>query len=225
MEPPEKGGWVRLFAVTSVAVARTEHPVFRKANPQSADALGGRLVLSAHGNRPELGEFGWRKWAEVLSLSRPAPSSTITVSAEHVAVDLVLSEEAFALVNQLNAGHLIEEGRLHALPGSAVATGRSYWARSGDTDNGPDIAARKFLGWVQALAAAIDHGLLPKKARRLPKGTMLADALANISAARPRRASLPVKYPGTPLTQALVMPKMTIPCKRAAATNAGSAAS
>jgi DNA-binding transcriptional LysR family regulator len=145
-QPPEQTGWTRLCAESCVAVARSNHPMFNQPEVGPADVLSAKLVHIAHGKGPEPGEFTWRTWAERLGLALPVPSTMLTVSAEHLAVDLVLAEDVLTLVNQLNAGRLLSEGRLRAVPGSAVVTGRSYWARLGDAD----IAARKFLSWMQA---------------------------------------------------------------------------
>jgi LysR family transcriptional regulator, glycine cleavage system transcriptional activator len=149
IDPPERNGWTQLFADTCVAVARANHPIFRLPDAGPADALKGKLVHISHAQGPELGEFSWRTWAEMLDLAQPLTSNMLTVSAEHLAVDLVLAEDVFALVSLQNAGRLIGDGQLRAVQGSAVNSGRSYWARLGDPEGGPDIAARKFLSWLQ----------------------------------------------------------------------------
>jgi hypothetical protein len=77
----------------------------------------------------------------------PALKTGATVTAEHLAVDLVLAEEAFALVSVVNASQLIGEGRLRAVAGSATATGCSYWARV--SENGSSKLATEFLAWMQ----------------------------------------------------------------------------
>lgn len=145
-EAPDDSGWTRLFTETCVAAARADHPIFARPDVGPGDVLGCKLVHIAHGKGPEPGEFTWRTWAERLGLAQRVPSTMLTVSAEHLAVDLVLAEDVLTLVNQQTAGRLLREGRLRAVPGSAVVTGRSYWARLGDAD----IAARKFLSWLQA---------------------------------------------------------------------------
>lgn len=144
-EAPAGGGWTQLFTETCIVAARADHPIFEKPDLGPKDVLGCKLVHIAHGKGPEPGEFSWRTWAERLGLAQSVPSTMLTVSAEHLAVDLVLAEDVLTLVNLQTAGRLLSDGRLRAVPGTAVVTGRSYWARLGDAD----IAARKFLSWLQ----------------------------------------------------------------------------
>jgi DNA-binding transcriptional LysR family regulator len=145
-KPPDDSGWIQLFTETCIAAARAEHPIFAMPDVSPDHVLSCKLVHIAHGKGPEPGEFTWRTWAERLGLAQRVPATMLTVSAEHLAVDLVLAEDVLTLVNQQTAGRLLDEGRLRAVPGSAVVTGRSYWARLGDAD----IAAPKFLSWLQA---------------------------------------------------------------------------
>lgn len=55
------------------------------------------------------------------------PRKGPSVSAEHLAVDIILSSDAFALVSVVAASRMLADGRLRAVAGSAVATGCSYW--------------------------------------------------------------------------------------------------
>ena len=149
-EPPSGPGWTRLFSDKCVAVARADHPMFSVPGAGPAEVLRGRLVHIAHERGPAWGEFSWENWARTLGLKGPIPTQGPTVSAEHLAVDLVLAEDALALVSRVNAAHLIGEGRLVAIAGSEVETGCSYWARSTNPGDGKGPAANGFLEWVRA---------------------------------------------------------------------------
>lgn len=148
--PPDQTGWTRLCAETCVAVARPRHPLFGQPHAGPADVLSAKLVHIAHGKGPEPGEFTWRTWAHRLGLAGPVPTTMLTVSAEHLAVDLALAEDVLTLVNLHCAARLIGEEHLRVVAGSAVETGRSYWARVGASDDGHHNAAREFLGWLQS---------------------------------------------------------------------------
>jgi LysR family glycine cleavage system transcriptional activator len=150
IQPPDQTGWTRLCAETCAAVARPSHPLFNQPKVGPADVLAGKLVHIAHGKGSEPGEFTWRTWAERLALAGPVPSTMLTVSAEHLSVDLALADDVLTLVNLHCAARLIGEGHLQVVAGSAVETGRSYWARVGAADDGRNIAAREFLAWLQA---------------------------------------------------------------------------
>ncbi len=148
--PPDQTGWTRLCTETCIAVARPRHPLFGQPHAGPADVLSAKLVHIAHGKGPEPGEFTWRTWADRLGLAGPVPTTMLTVSAEHLAVDLALAEDVLTLVNLHCAARLIGEGHLRVVAGSAVETGRSYWARVGASDDGHHNAARGFLGWLQS---------------------------------------------------------------------------
>ena len=148
-ESPPGPGWSRLFSDRCVAVARAGHPVFATLGAGPAEVLLGRLVHISHQKGPAWGEFSWHNWARALLLTGPIPVQGPTVSAEHLAVDLVLAEDAFALIGRVNAAHLISEGRLIAMPGSEVETGFSYWVRSANPEGGIGPHADAFLAWIK----------------------------------------------------------------------------
>jgi len=147
--PPEKAGWVLLFADKCAAMARAGHMLFAGAEVSLAEVLQARLVHVSHGKGPAWGEFTWQHWAKAQDLPLTAPLAGPTVTAEHMAVDMVLAEEAFALVSQVNASHLISEGRLRAAKASEVATGCGYWLRQRSTEGKTGKAADDFLHWVK----------------------------------------------------------------------------
>lgn len=149
-QPPEQTGWTQLCAETCAAVARPNHPLFKQPKIGPSDVLGAKLVHITHGKGPEPGEFTWQIWADKLGLAGPVPSTVLTVSAEHLAVDLVLAEDILTLVNLQCAARLIGEGRLQVVPGSSVETGRSYWAQVTKYGDGHNSAADEFVGWLQA---------------------------------------------------------------------------
>lgn len=148
-DPPDRTGWVMLFADRCAAVARAGHPLFRQTPGSPADMLRARLVHVSHGRGPAWGEFSWQHWASALGLPPTGPLAGPTVTAEPLAVDMVLAEEAFAPVGLVNASHLIAGGRLRAAPGSAVATGCRYWMRLRGTEGRAGRLAAGFLSWVQ----------------------------------------------------------------------------
>lgn len=143
---PEPGDWAPLFEDRCAAMARADHPFFAEdgAGPQSV--LRGRLVHIAHDNGPDSGEFSWQRWADRLGLDGPLPLKGSTVSAEHMAVDLLLAGDAFALISTINASRLLADGRLRAVPGSEVATGCTYWISSGTGSRSRPVS--DFLHWI-----------------------------------------------------------------------------
>ena len=147
-EPPEPTGWIKLFKDVCGAVARPGHPIFHKPCASLGDVLRGNLVHIAHEKGPALGEFSWQNWAGRQGLSAHIPGEGPTVPAEHLAVDLVLNQNTFALVSMINAARLICDGQLRVIPDSEVATGCSYWARLHDKDGKVGNTSRSFLEWV-----------------------------------------------------------------------------
>lgn len=147
--PPEKAGWVMLFSDRCAAVARAGHWLFDGAEADLSAVLRAKLVHVSHGKGSAWGEFSWQQWAKALDLPVTAPLTGPTVTAEHVAVDMVLAEDAFALVSQVNASHLVSTGRLRTAPASAVATGCGYWLRQRSTDVKTGKIATDFLNWIK----------------------------------------------------------------------------
>ncbi len=146
---PHLGKWALLFRDRCIAVARVDHPVFRTCGAGPDDVLNGRLVHVAHERGPAWGEYSWQKWAVALRLPRVVPTSGPTVSAEHMAVDLILAEDAFALVSATNASRLLADGRLRAVPGTEVETGCSYWVSVPGKAGAKGRMSADFLAWVR----------------------------------------------------------------------------
>lgn len=146
-EPPGTG-WTRLFADRCAAIGRASHPLFTQGATVEA-VPGARLVHVSHGKGLAWGEFGWRDWARALGVRGQVPLGGPTVTAEHLAVDLVLAEDLLALVSQVNTSLLLSEGRLRAIPGSEVATGCFYWIRGGNRPGRSGGVERDFLTWIQ----------------------------------------------------------------------------
>lgn len=159
--PPRTTGWVRLFADRCAVVGRATHPLFAQPCVGPADAPTGRVVTVAHGNGPAYGEFSWQQWAEALALPPPGKVMGPTVTAEHLAVDLVLAEDALALVSLVNASRLIGQGQLRALRGSDVATGCSYWAQSTVRSGRAGTLAAAFINWMRHELAEFDLAAQP----------------------------------------------------------------
>jgi DNA-binding transcriptional LysR family regulator len=120
----------------------------RMAGPDAV--LKCKLVHVSHDKGRTWGEFSWQDWAKALGLPGVVLTSGPTVTAEHLAVDLVLAADVLALVSLVNASRLIGDGRLRAVPGSAIASGCSYWTELRSSTNGQNGVAKDFLDWMQA---------------------------------------------------------------------------
>ncbi len=149
VEPPEKSGWTILFSDRCAAVARASHPVFQGPDIGPEAVLGAKLVHISHGRGPAWGEFSWKEWGRSLGLPRNVPATGPTVTAEHLAVDLVLAEDVLALVSLVNTSRLLGEGLVRAVPGSAVASGCSYWTRLNRKEGRGGRPVQEFLKWMQ----------------------------------------------------------------------------
>jgi DNA-binding transcriptional LysR family regulator len=153
-QPPTVPGWTRLFADHCAVVGRADHPLLARPDAGPGDVLDGRLVTIEHGRGASFGEFSWQDWAEALALPPPRKVRGPVVTAEHLAVDLILAEDALALVSLVNISRSVDQGRLQVLAGSEVATGCSYWVRATASPR-PDAAA--FTGWLIHQLARAEH--------------------------------------------------------------------
>lgn len=147
-EPPEKNGWTKLFADQCAAIGRANHPMFAHGGAATTSVFKSKLVHISHGKGPAGGEFSWQVWAMALGLPGKVPVVGPTVTAEHLAVDLVLAEDLLALVSLFNASFFLTEGRLRAIPGSEVATGCGYWVKVTNRHGRVGRTAQDFLAWV-----------------------------------------------------------------------------
>lgn len=147
--PPEGAGWTLLFEDRCAAMGRADHPFFATDQRRLQDILKCRLVHIAHERGPEWGEYSWRDWAAKHGLALPdTRKKGPSVSAEHVAADMLLSSDVFALISVINASDLLETRRLRAVPGSEAASGCSYWI-SYRGESGPRSAlAKRFVDWM-----------------------------------------------------------------------------
>jgi LysR family transcriptional regulator, glycine cleavage system transcriptional activator len=147
--PPEPTGWTLLFQDRCAAVARSDHPFFLADSARLRDILGCRLVHITHQRGPEWGEYSWRKWADTHGLDwSGAKKKGSSVSAEHMAADMLLCSDIFGLISVVNASRLLAARRLRAVPGSEAASGCSYWISCRD-DAGPrSILAKRFVDWM-----------------------------------------------------------------------------
>jgi DNA-binding transcriptional LysR family regulator len=149
--PPDRTGWTLLFEDRCAAVGRPDHPVFAMHQCSLQEILKSRLVNIAHERGPEWGEYSWQNWAQRHGLDWPgARKKGPSVSAEHVAADMLVSADLLALVSVVNASRLLEVGHLRVVPGSEVASGCSYWISWRD-DKGPrSRLAKRFVDWMLA---------------------------------------------------------------------------
>lgn len=148
-QPPAASGWTRLFVDRCAAMARAQHPFFTTGPRGLQEVLDCRLIHIAHDRGPAWGEFSWQDWAAGLGIAWPdlrkrGPS----VSAEHVAADMLLTSDSFALISVVNASELLDLRLLRAVPGSTVDSACSYWI-SGSGASGSRVAtARRFVDWM-----------------------------------------------------------------------------
>lgn len=148
-QPPEPSGWTRLFEDRCAAIARADHPFFATGQRRLQDVLQGRLVHIAHDHGPDWGEYTWRDWAAAHGLSWPeVHKKGASVSAEHLAADMLLISDAFALISMINASDMLAARVLRAVPGSAAASGCSYWIARGDEAGPRSAFTRRFVDWM-----------------------------------------------------------------------------
>lgn len=164
--PPTEQGWTLLFEDRCAVVGRAGHPLLLRTEAACpSDVLEGRLVTIEHGRGANFGEFSWQNWAEALGLPSPRKVKGPVVTAEHLAVDLILAEDALALVSVVNTSRLVEEGRLLVLAKSGVKTGCSYWVRGGSI---PSLQADAFVGWLTDQLTGAYASPKARTATRLP---------------------------------------------------------
>jgi LysR family transcriptional regulator, glycine cleavage system transcriptional activator len=145
---PEQGDWSLLFEDRCAAMARADHPFFERPDSGPEHVMRNRLVHIAHERGPDWGEFSWQQWMRIKGLPAAPRPKGATVSAEHLAVELLISGDAFALISMVNARRLLAEGRLRAVEGSEVPSGCAYWV-SANSGRGPRAQlARAFVDWI-----------------------------------------------------------------------------
>lgn len=148
---PEGPTWVRLFDDRCAAVARPGHPFFGGGPLQMQQVLDFRLLHIAHGKGRNWGEYSWRDWAAQKGLVLPeAWTKGPTVSAEHLAVEMLPTSDLLALVSVINASDLLASNRLRVVPGSEVATGCTYWIGHRKEAGLRPNRARRFVDFVIA---------------------------------------------------------------------------
>lgn len=143
---PEGGAWVRLFEDRCAAVARAEHPFFSTDRQRLQEVLDCRLLHIAHEKGRNWGEYTWRDWAADFDLALPQTwKKGPSVSAEHLAAEMLPTSDLFALVSVINASELLTSNRLKAVPGSDVATGCCYWISARGEAGPRSMRARRFV--------------------------------------------------------------------------------
>jgi len=153
--PPEQKGWTRLFEDRCAAMARADHPFFTTDQRQLQDVLQFRLVHIAHDRGPQWGEYSWQDWAAGHGIAWPdTRKKGSSVSAEHVAADMLLTSDGFALISVINASDFLEAGLLRAVHRSEAPSGCSYWISGrGETGQGAALANR-FVDWMIGMLGA-----------------------------------------------------------------------
>lgn len=143
---PKGTRWRLLFDDRCAAIARPEHPFFATETGNMQDVLDSRLLHIAHQRGRDWGEYSWRDWAAQLGLSwSDAKKKGPSVSAEHLAAEMLPKSDLFALISVVNASDLLASNRLRLVKGSEAATGCSYWIGS-RYDSGPFAGrAKRFI--------------------------------------------------------------------------------
>lgn len=145
---PDGPGWSLLFEDRCAAIARPEHPIFGSGDPTLRQVLDSRLLHIAHQRGRDWGEYRWRDWADQLGLDWSEAKKGPSVSAEHLAAEMLLTSDLIALISVINASDLLASNRLRLVPGSEVATGCSYWI-GGGCEGGPQaMRAKRFIRFL-----------------------------------------------------------------------------
>jgi LysR family transcriptional regulator, glycine cleavage system transcriptional activator len=143
---PDGPGWTRLFEDRCAAVARAGHPFFGQDRQGLQDILDCRLLHISHDRGRDWGEYSWRDWAARHGLALPQTwKKGPSVSAEHLAAEMLPTSDLFALISVINASQLLASDRLKAVPGSDSATGCCYWIGSRHAAGPRSTRARRFV--------------------------------------------------------------------------------
>ena len=145
---PSKGRWIKLFDDTCAVMGRAEHPLLNRTDLGLEELLGANLVHIAHKNGAHWGEFSWHQWREKLRLRTKVPQTGAHVTAEHLAVDMILEQNRLALISVVNAANHVSKGRLRVVPGSSAASDCSYWAGLPEKPEGNHRLAMLFVNWL-----------------------------------------------------------------------------
>lgn len=152
---PKGTAWVRLFEDRCAAVARAEHPHFEVQTRCMQQVLDYRLLHIAHGKGRDWGEYSWQDWAAHHGLMLPESwTKGPSVSAEHLAVEMLPTSDLFALVSVINAADFLASKRLKFVAGSEVATGCSYWISHRNEAGPSSHRAKRFVDFMIAQLAA-----------------------------------------------------------------------
>lgn len=152
---PEGPGWTLLFEDRCAAIGRADHAFFATGQGRLQDVLDCRLVHIAHEKGPEWGEFRWQDWAAKQGLVWSGPRKRrLSVSAEHLAADMLLASDALALISVINASDLLASGRFRAVPGSETPSGCSYWISCREASGPGSARAQRIRDWMIATLRA-----------------------------------------------------------------------
>ncbi len=152
---PDETGWTCLFEDRCAAMARADHPLFRAGPVDLARLPQSSIIHISHENGPDWGEFSWEKWARAKGLPPLSRRKSSSVSAEHLAVDLILSGDGLGLVSVVNASLMLADGRLKALAGSECQTGCGYWIGSEAATGRSSKIAGAFGRWISQELCAV----------------------------------------------------------------------
>lgn len=155
---PDMGQWTLLFEDTCGVLGRADHPFLSGAAPPLGDLAKADLIHIAHRNGPQSGEFSWRQWCAQLGLVGLDLGRGARVSAEHLAVEMILRSPSLALVSTFSAQDHIASGALRVLPGSTVSSNRGYWMMT-CAQGGNERLVKEFENW---LIKEVISGLSPE---------------------------------------------------------------
>jgi DNA-binding transcriptional LysR family regulator len=144
---PDGAGWTLLFSDTCGVMGRADHPALT-SDACALDLLAqAQLIHIAHQAGAEAGEFSWQEWCAAKGLDGGDMIQKGTrVSAEHLAVDMILRGDGLGLVSTVNSHHYLSTGRLATMSGSVVRSNRAYWLKRTAAH---DTAAAAFETWMR----------------------------------------------------------------------------
>lgn len=146
--------WTELFRDRCGVVGRPSHPFIATPPADLNDILQGPIVHLglAHGSR--LGAFSWKRWGEILGLTASPTDKGAQLTAEHLALDLVLRKDVLGLISVINAADRIDSGAIGVIPGTIVPSECSYWIRISAGAARSSANARALLGWLSDALSA-----------------------------------------------------------------------
>lgn len=147
---PEGPGWEKLFEDVCGIVVESGNPILRNRQDNWPARLRDYpLVHISHESGSKRGELSWRDWAAIVGAAGVSFPIGLHVTAEHAALDVVLTSKALSVISLVNADRYIREGKAAFLPGSQILSGKSYWMRLRGISRGTQAEAAEFAAWLR----------------------------------------------------------------------------